>query len=72
MNNNKIKILGTTLNEKFNWNTHINGGKGSLLAQLKKSLNSQKLIAKSVSQNFAKQLANALLISKLNYNVKIW
>ena len=31
----KIKILGTTLNPKLNWNDHINVGRDSLISQLK-------------------------------------
>ena len=65
--NKYIKILGTTINEKLNWNTHINEGRGSLISQLKQRLNSLKLIIQKISQNFTKQIANALLISKLNY-----
>ena len=45
---------------------------GSLISQLKQRLNSLKLIAKSVNKKFARQLANALLISKINFNIQIW
>ena len=71
-NKSKIKILGTTINSKLNWDDHIINGSGSLIGQLKQRLNSLKSIAKTISQNFAKQLANSLIISKLNYNIEVW
>ena len=71
-NSVKIKILGTVLNNKLNWNDHLNSGQGSLLNQLKQRLNSLKSIARTISQKFAKQLANSILISKLNYNLEVW
>ena len=67
-----LKILGTVLNENLDWNSHINEGQNSLLAQLKKRLNSLKYIARYVSTKFARQLGNSLLISKLCYNIDIW
>ena len=36
------------------------------------SLNSIKYIAKFISANFAKQMTNALLLSKINYNIDVW
>ena len=71
-NQNKIKILGTTINSKLNWNSHLLEGQDSLLAQMKQRLNSIKIIAKYISRSFAKQMTNALLLSKLNYNIDIW
>ena len=70
--NRTIKILGTTMNENLDWNSHLNEGNSSLISQLKQRLNSLKIIAKIVSQKFARQLANAILISKLNYNIGVW
>ena len=70
-NDNKIKVLGITINNNLDWNSHINEGKG-LIYQLKQRYNSLKLIANKVSLNFAKQLSNAILISKLNYNIEVW
>ena len=67
-----IKVLGTTFNEKLNWNDHLNIGKDSLVSQMKKRLNSLRMIAKNVSSKFAKQLANSLIMSKLNYHIEIW
>ena len=71
-NQENIKILGTTLNNKLNWNSHILEGKGALLSQLKQRLNSIKVISKYISRSFAKQMTNALLLSKINYNIDIW
>ena len=68
----KIKILGTTINENLDWNSHLNEGPSSLISQLKQRLNSLKIIVKMISQKFARQLANAILISKLNYNIGVW
>ena len=67
-----IKILGTKINDSLDWNTHINVGRDSLIAQLKQRLNSLKMIANKVSKAFARQLANAIITSKLNYNIEIW
>ena len=69
---NIIKVLGNTFNCNLNWNSHINEGRGSLVFQLKQRLNSLKVIANKVILNFSKQLANAILISKLNYNIEVW
>ena len=60
-NSNNITVLGTVINNKLNWNSHVLDGKG-LLYQLKQRLNSIRLISKYISQNFAKQIANAILI----------
>ena len=68
----KIKILGTIINSNLKWDSHINEGNTSLMAQLKQRVNSLKLISKAVSQKFARNLANSLIISKLNYNIEIW
>ena len=38
--NKKVKILGTTINENLDWNSHLNEGSSSLLPQLKQRLNS--------------------------------
>ena len=70
--NKKIKILGTIINENLNWNDHINEGSGSLISQFKQRMNSLILISKSISIKFARQMANALLMSKVNYNIEIW
>ena len=39
-NKTEIKILGTIFNNKLNWNTHINEGRMSLIAQLKRRYSS--------------------------------
>ena len=67
-----MKILGTTINVSMDWNDHINFGSGSLMHQLKQRFNSIKLIAKTITLKFAKQIANAILMSKIYYNVEIW
>ena len=67
-----IKILGTNFSEKLNWNYHIKEGKDSLIGNLKQRLNSLKMIAKRVSKKFARQLANALIMSKIFYNIETW
>ena len=43
-----------------------------LIGQLKQRLNSLKYISKFISLKFACQMANALLISKLNYQIDVW
>ena len=68
----KIKILGIMFNEDLKWNCHINEGSQSLISQLKQRLNSLKLISKTISQRFARQMANALIMSKIFYNIEIW
>ena len=39
-NLNKIRILGTTISNKLDWNSHITEVKESLIYQLKQRLNS--------------------------------
>ena len=70
-NLSKLTVLGIVFNNKLDWNSHLQEGKG-LIFQLKQRLNSIKLISKYISQNFAKQLANGILISKINYNLEVW
>ena len=71
-NLDKIIILGIAINSKLEWNSHILEGRSSLLFQLKQRLNSIRLISRYISINFAKQLANALFISKVNFNIEVW
>ena len=71
-NSDNIKILGIVFNNKLNWNNHILNGSSSLINQLKQRLNSLKIISKTISANFAKQMANAILMSKINYNIEVW
>ena len=58
--------------DKLNWDEHIKNGRGSLLANLKQRLNSLKLISKKISKKFAKQIANGIIMSKINYNIETW
>ena len=67
-----MKILGTTINNRLDWNTHIRSGKSSLLCQIKQRYNTIKIISSYISIKFARTMANALMISKVNYNVDVW
>ena len=66
----KIKILGTWLNDELNWNTHFSKGTQSLLANLKRRSSVIYNLSKKVGKNFIKTFANAILIGKMNYHIE--
>ena len=78
LNNKAVKskktltVLGTIFNQSLTWSDNLTPGKKSLLTQIKRRSAAIKRIANMVSFSFAKQLSNALLFSKLNYNIAIW
>ena len=69
-NDEKIKILGTIFNAKAEWDDNALG-KG-LILQLKQIYHAVKYLLKSVNTEFARSIANALIISKLNYHIEVW
>ena len=77
LNNKAVKskktltVLGTIFNQSLTWSDNLTPGKKSLLTQIKRRSAAIKRIANMVSFSFAKQLSNALLFSKLNYNIAI-
>lgn len=71
-NKEEITILGTVISNKLNWNSHINKGQMSLVSQLKRRYNLLKHIVYKTNRMFAKQIANAIILSKVNYHIEVW
>ena len=66
-----ILILGTRYNDKLNWSDNFNG-KDGLYSQLKKRKSAVSFLIRNVNKQFAKQVSNALIISKMNYHIEVW
>ena len=60
------------ISNKLNWNSHINKGQMSLVSQLKRRYNLLKHIVYKTNRMFAKQIANAIILSKVNYHIEVW
>ena len=67
-----IKILGIIIQDNLKLNEWIEGGKESILNQLRTRNTALKKIAKIADFNQRRNLANALFQSKLMYGIHIW
>ena len=67
-----LKFLGVKLSEKLDWTSFLLEGKDSLYNQLNMRISAIKKLRAHVSFKFARNLANALFIGKLNYAAEVW
>lgn len=67
-----LNLLGITVNDKLNWHDHISQGNKSLATQIKNRTNVLRKIVKLTNFNFAKQVANGLIMAKIEYAIQLW
>lgn len=67
-----INVLGITFNDKLNWEDHTVRGKSSILTQLKSRLTVLKKLTKMTGRSFARQLANGIIMGKVEYAIALW
>ncbi len=71
-NKKTIKILGTIVNNKLNWNTWINTRNNSLRNNIKRMVSILKNLATKIYKKFLRTIGNAILMSKINYHIKAY
>merc|ERR1712237_177161 len=71
-NEESITILGTKLHNSLLFNYNLYEGKDSLISQFKRRANAIKQISKFADKKFTLNIANAILIGKINYHLVVW
>ena len=71
-NKSTMVFLGVTLSDRLNWKQFLTDGKANLFKQLQNRVSALKKIRSYISLKFAKNLANALFLSKLLYAAELW
>lgn len=67
-----INVLGIRVNEKLTWHHHLTTGEKSLSQQIRQRLLALRILTKNTSIPFAKQLANGLIMSRVEYAIALW
>ena len=71
-NKEYIKILGTYIHNTLTFNFNFIGSKNSLYIQLQRRANTLIHINKYLNDKMFKNIANAILIGKINYHLILW
>ena len=66
------KILGLTLRNNLNWESHLHSGKGALLPALRRQLGMITRISHNMSTKARLNLVNCLVMSRMSYMICAW
>lgn len=72
LHNKTINVLGILVNDKLTWHDHVIRGPKSLLSQIKQRITSLYHLVKHTGRKFAIQLANGMIMSKIEYAIALW
>ena len=68
----KVKILGLEIEQALNWKYICLDSPMSIAKQLKKIVNSLKLLSRAATTPQLKMFANGIIMSKIEYRAEIW
>ena len=66
------RILGINLQNNLGWSSHLLTGKKSILPAIRRRLGALSTLKREISLKGRLQLANSLILSRLNYLLCIW
>ena len=66
------RILGGNIQNNLGWSAHLEGGEKALLPGVRKQLGHLKHIGKLIPLDSRLNLANGLLVSRINYLMPLW
>ena len=72
MDTTDCKMLGLTMKNNLNWDSHLNTGKGALLPALRRQIGLISRIGRNMSQAARLNLVNCLVVSRLSYMICVW
>ena len=70
--NNKIKIVGNTINDSLNYESMLTEGADSLLNQLKTRNRHLTYVCKYLDKDMKRKVVNAIFKGKINFGIEQW